>query len=132
MSDADNKEPNRTPTPMFQSQSQSATGKADAAEKAAFKPASLLSSYQPDSPVFDEFLADNGQPRAHCAGLLTALQELGPAELKRRQETGERLVHEQGITYNVYGDPRGMERPCSSTRFHLSSRRTNGIRSKRV
>jgi len=111
MSDADNKEPNRTPPPMFQSQSQSATGKADAAERAAFKPASLLSGYQPDSPVFDEFLADNGQPRAHYAGLLTALQELGPAELKRRQETGERLVHEQGITYNVYGDPRGMERP---------------------
>ena len=26
-------------------------------------------------------------------------------------ETCERLVHEQGITYNVYGDPRGMERP---------------------
>ena len=87
MSDADNKELNRTPPPMFQSQSQSATGKADAAEKAAFKPDSLLSGYQPDSPVFDEFLADDGQPRAHYAGLLAALQELGPAELKRRQET---------------------------------------------
>src|SRR5262245_17759991 len=39
------------------------------------------------------------------------LEELGPAELTRRHETTQRLVHEQGITYNVYGDPRGMERP---------------------
>jgi len=32
-------------------------------------------------------------------------------ELRRRSDTCQRLVHEQGITYNVYGDPRGMERP---------------------
>ena len=111
MSDAENKAPNRKLPQMFQSQFQSATGEADAAKKVALKPASLLSGYQQNPSVFDEFLADNGQPRAHYTSLLSALQELGPAELKRRQETGERLIHEQGITYNVYGDPRGMERP---------------------
>src|SRR5439155_6474762 len=39
------------------------------------------------------------------------LDRLGPAELRRRADTVRRLIHEQGITYNVYGDPRGMERP---------------------
>ena len=32
-------------------------------------------------------------------------------ELQRRAETCDRIVQEQGIAYNVYGDPRGMERP---------------------
>jgi uncharacterized circularly permuted ATP-grasp superfamily protein/uncharacterized alpha-E superfamily protein len=110
MSDAENTEPNRIQPQMFQSQSQSATGQPGAAETSAAAD-SLLSGYRQNGPVFDEFLAADGRPRAHYAGLLAALRELGPAELKRRQDTCERLVHEQGITYNVYGDPRGMERP---------------------
>jgi uncharacterized circularly permuted ATP-grasp superfamily protein/uncharacterized alpha-E superfamily protein len=96
---------------MLPSQSQSATSETSAAEKAATATGDLLSSYKLGASAFDEFLGDDGKPRAHYAGLLAALQELGPAEIKRRQETCQRLVHEQGITYNVYGDPRGMERP---------------------
>ena len=111
MSDTENKEPNCTQPRMFQSQSQSATGETDAAGPAARPPDSLLSGYRQNTPAFAEFLAGDGCPRGHYASLLAALQSLGPAELKRRQETCERLVHEQGITYNVHGDPRGMERP---------------------
>ena len=111
MSDPGNKGPDRKLTQMFQSQSQTATGEMEAAKKAAAKAANLLSGYLPNPAAFDEFLAGHGQPRAHYAGLFAALLELGPAELKRRQETGERFVHEQGITYNVYGDPQGKERP---------------------
>jgi len=95
---------------MLQSQSQSATGEPSAAEKAAATD-DLLAGYKQSASVFDEFLGDDGKPRAHYTGLFSALKGLGPAELKRRQETCQRLVHEQGITYNVYGDPRGMERP---------------------
>jgi uncharacterized circularly permuted ATP-grasp superfamily protein/uncharacterized alpha-E superfamily protein len=111
MSDAGETEQNCNQPQMLQSQSQSATGELNAAEKAAIATDVLLSGYKPGASVFDEFLEDDGKPRAHYASLLAALQELGPAELKRRQETCQRLVHEQGITYNVYGDPRGMERP---------------------
>src|SRR5712675_3635150 len=96
---------------MFQSQSQSATEKTSAAGKAVPAVPGVLSGYKPGAASFDEFLDGDGRPRAHYAGLLAALQDLGPAEIKRRQETCQRLVHEQGITYNVYGDPRGMERP---------------------
>ena len=31
--------------------------------------------------------------------------------LRRRRETAAQIVHEQGITYTVYGDTIGAERP---------------------
>ncbi len=113
MSDADDPKRIRDQPPMFQSQtqSQSAPAETSAAEEAAAGPASLLSGYQPSAAPFDEFLTDRGEPRPHYARLLGALEEFGEPELQRRSETCQRLVHEQGITYNVYGDPRGMERP---------------------
>jgi uncharacterized circularly permuted ATP-grasp superfamily protein/uncharacterized alpha-E superfamily protein len=85
---------------MFQSQFQSTLGEA-----------SLLASYERNTPAFDEFLADTGEVRPHYTKLLGALGTLNPAELQRRRDACERLVNEQGIAYNVYGDPRGMERP---------------------
>ncbi len=36
---------------------------------------------------------------------------MGPDEFARRWARGQQLIHENGVTYNVYGDPRGMERP---------------------
>src|SRR5881394_117572 len=71
---------------------------------------SLLVNYKPGTSVFDELVAGDGL-RPHYAGLMQGLDDIGVAELKRRDDTCKRLVHEQGITYNVYGDPRGMERP---------------------
>ena len=75
------------------------------------KPAALLEKYQRSADVFDEFLADTGEIRPHFAKLVGALAEFSAAELQRRSDTCQRLVYEQGITYNVYGDPRGLERP---------------------
>ena len=37
--------------------------------------------------------------------------ELGPQEMARRWSQARRLIHENGVTYNVYGDPQGMDRP---------------------
>jgi uncharacterized circularly permuted ATP-grasp superfamily protein/uncharacterized alpha-E superfamily protein len=110
MSDAENKQSSRDKTYMIQSQSQSATGES-ASAKPAPPVADLLANYQRSAAAFDEFLTDDGVPRAHYAGLTQSLDQLGAAELQRRHETCQRLVHEQGIAYNVYGDPRGIERP---------------------
>jgi uncharacterized circularly permuted ATP-grasp superfamily protein/uncharacterized alpha-E superfamily protein len=109
MSDSDNKTANRDQSPMFQSQSQSATSETSTPKKAA--PKKLLAGYKPSKGLFDELLADNGEPRPHYAKLIDALEEFSPAELEHRSDTCHRLIREQGITYNVYGDPRGMERP---------------------
>jgi uncharacterized circularly permuted ATP-grasp superfamily protein/uncharacterized alpha-E superfamily protein len=39
------------------------------------------------------------------------LRELGPAELGQRWSRAERRIRENGITYNIYGDPEGAARP---------------------
>ena len=74
-------------------------------------PAGLLSGYKRNAGAFDELLAKDGEIFPHYARLLAALEEFGAPELARRSDASQRFVNEQGITYNVYGDPRGMERP---------------------
>ncbi len=71
----------------------------------------LLANYVSPEGAYDELLTEDGEPREHYLPLLSHLDSLGQDELKRRAETCRRLLHEGGITYNVYGDPRGMERP---------------------
>lgn len=40
-----------------------------------------------------------------------SLGPLNPAEMDVRWEEARRLLHQNGVTYNIYGDPQGMERP---------------------
>lgn len=76
------------------------------------KPSStLLEKYQRRPGTFDEFLGDDGQPRPQYLKLFREFATVNPAEIRHRRETCERLIQEQGITYHVYGDPRGVERP---------------------
>ena len=73
---------------------------------------SSLSGAEPDSlPSFREALGAGGLPRDHWRSLLQEMEALGPQERLRRFETAGRIIHEQGVTYNVYGDAQGMERP---------------------
>jgi uncharacterized circularly permuted ATP-grasp superfamily protein/uncharacterized alpha-E superfamily protein len=109
MSDADEREESRNQPEMLQSQSQTATEAIGDAKKAAL--ANLLSGYKPSKGLFDEAVGKHGELRPHYAKLIGALEEFSAADLQRRADTCNRLIHEQGITYNVYGDPRGMERP---------------------
>lgn len=52
----------------------------------------------------------SGEIRPHYVSLCQHLEELGPVEMRRRAESARRMIQEQGITYNVYGDSEGMER----------------------
>ncbi len=108
MSDPDKRPRGRDPTQMTQSQSQSATGGTGAAKAPAD---GLLSGYQRSAGAFDELRAADGENYPHYAPLLGELEDFGAAELARRADACQRFVNEHGITYNVYGDPRGMERP---------------------
>ena len=71
----------------------------------------MLSAYRAVPGTFDELLDDAGHPRGHYAEFVRQLEELPTTELRTRWETSRRLIHEQGITYNVYNDPQGTERP---------------------
>ncbi len=50
-------------------------------------------------------------PRAHWHLFFRAISELGMPELSRRWREAQHLIRENGVTYNVYGDPRGTSRP---------------------
>ena len=43
--------------------------------------------------------------------LINSLSAMGDPELARRWQTAKQRIRENGVTYNVYGDPLGMDRP---------------------
>ena len=71
----------------------------------------LLEHYAAAPDVFDEIEVGASPPRPHWRPLLDSLQLLGRQELASRWESGRRILREHGVTYNIYGDPQGMDRP---------------------
>ena len=63
------------------------------------------------APVFDEMNSAPGAPRTHWRKFAAAFDRLGREELEARWENARRIIREHGVTYNVYGDPQGMDRP---------------------
>jgi len=59
----------------------------------------------------DEMCSADGAIRSHWHYLMRALNDMGGAELQRRREEAWRLIRENDVTYNIYGDPGGMGRP---------------------
>lgn len=64
-----------------------------------------------DRNVYDEMSADGVQPRPHWQELIDSLDSIGRDELMRRWNRAERRIRENGITYNIYSDPLGANRP---------------------
>jgi uncharacterized circularly permuted ATP-grasp superfamily protein/uncharacterized alpha-E superfamily protein len=61
--------------------------------------------------TYDELSADGVTPRPHWAHLMESLRAIGHEELGRRWGRAERRIRENGITYNIYSDPLGANRP---------------------
>lgn len=64
----------------------------------------LLQSYSALSGTYDELLDASGRPREKYHFLLQSYQELGEGELELRRRELTRLLKENGVTYNVYGN----------------------------
>jgi uncharacterized circularly permuted ATP-grasp superfamily protein/uncharacterized alpha-E superfamily protein len=60
---------------------------------------------------WDEMVDQNGALRPHWDSFINALSALPGHEMQNRWEDAQRLIRENGVTYNVYGDPRGLDRP---------------------
>ena len=45
------------------------------------------------------------------ARFLAQLSKLRPHDFEHRWDQARKLIAEHGVTYNVYGDPEGQERP---------------------
>ena len=71
----------------------------------------LLSSYKLLSNNDDEMLSDSRSVREHWRHFIHSLDLLGEQELENRHCEMQRLLRENGVSYNVNGDPEGQFRP---------------------
>jgi uncharacterized circularly permuted ATP-grasp superfamily protein/uncharacterized alpha-E superfamily protein len=71
----------------------------------------FAAGYARDPAVSDEMVDADGSLRPHWRMFVSMLDDLGPDELLRRWGEARRLIHDNGITHNVYGDPDGLDRP---------------------
>ena len=71
----------------------------------------LCAGYRQPDGVYDEMSAAPGVLRPHWDALIGAMSALGAEELARRWKVARQRIRENGVTYNIYGDPLGMDRP---------------------
>ena len=63
------------------------------------------------APAFDELGDERGEVRAAWRTFVARFDALAPGELARRWEQARHLLHDNGVSFNVYGDAKGLERP---------------------
>jgi len=70
-----------------------------------------LDHYLSDSTRYDELLDATGAVRAHWRPLVDRLVADGAEAVRRGVDLARRLIIENGVTYNVYADAQGRDRP---------------------
>lgn len=74
-------------------------------------PAGLILDYPFSADRFDEMLVGRGMPRPHCEAFVRRLENLSRSALEQRAEFVADAIESDGVTYNVYADPKGISRP---------------------
>src|ERR1700689_37613 len=75
--------------------------------------ADLLQTLLPDPSSYNELAPDGVNPRPHWSAFVDSLQAMGADELAHRWVQAERRIRENGVTYNIYTDPQGANRPLA-------------------
>jgi uncharacterized circularly permuted ATP-grasp superfamily protein/uncharacterized alpha-E superfamily protein len=75
------------------------------------RPANMFAGYPALPGVYDEMVLGPDELRPHWKNFAASLDRLGRNEIALRWENARRIIREHGVTYNVYGDPQGMDRP---------------------
>jgi uncharacterized circularly permuted ATP-grasp superfamily protein/uncharacterized alpha-E superfamily protein len=76
--------------------------------------ADLLQIPFADPYIYNELASEGATPRPHWAPFIESLQTIGSEELERRWQRAERRIRENGVTYNIYTDPKGASRPWAT------------------
>src|SRR5206468_1873181 len=71
----------------------------------------LLEEYSPVDGVYDEMVTSRAVLRPHGEPFVRSLEALGRHEFASRWDSAKRAIRENGVTYNIYGDPQGIDRP---------------------
>lgn len=74
-------------------------------------PKQLLDAYPHPQARYDEMLAAPAKPRAHWRAMFDQLIAAPEAGMRERVREIERQMRENGVTYNIYADPQGTDRP---------------------
>ena len=74
-------------------------------------PDTLLSTYPDAEGRFDESFEAPRRPRAHWRRLFSELTQTSAEDIRARLAAAERQIRDSGVTYNVYADPKGLDRP---------------------
>lgn len=75
------------------------------------KPGTTTPWYQIASGTYDEMWSAENKPHPHWQYFMESLQGLGLEEMEWRRGEAQRILRENGVTYNVYGDPGELSRP---------------------
>src|ERR1700678_609697 len=70
-----------------------------------------LATYRSYAGRYDELIADDGRIRSHWRPLIRGVSEDDARAARRATEFTRRMIVENGITYNVYADRQGRDRP---------------------
>jgi uncharacterized circularly permuted ATP-grasp superfamily protein/uncharacterized alpha-E superfamily protein len=71
----------------------------------------LLAIYPHSTRRYDEMLGAEGVVRPHWRQFFIHLDSVAPEEMHQRLDFVDRRIQENGVTYNVYADPNGADRP---------------------
>src|SRR5262245_38278164 len=74
-------------------------------------PSSAFANYVSQPEHYDEVFDVDGRPRSHWKRLAEAAARASRAELSRRAGIIRHAVEQDGVTYNIYADPKGADRP---------------------
>jgi uncharacterized circularly permuted ATP-grasp superfamily protein/uncharacterized alpha-E superfamily protein len=74
-------------------------------------PTTLLSLYPRPQDRFDELLEPTGGVRPHWQPLIRRLEAATPDDMRGWLDFIQNRIQENGVTYNVYADPKGADRP---------------------
>ena len=72
---------------------------------------SIAQFYAPRLEAYDEMYAGEGKILPHWQVLMQELDQLGREGLERRHLEAQRLLRENGVTFNIYDGLHGMARP---------------------
>ena len=65
---------------------------------------SILQDYLSNQYSYDEMLGKDGNLRPHWQAFFQSFNQLGNGEIKSRNSEISRLLKENGVTYQIYGD----------------------------
>lgn len=86
-----------------QQQSQTATERART-------PRPLFARYRTEPGAFDEFFAEDGQPREQMGDLVRRFDGLGAREFRRRKRLADTAFLKHGVTFSIYSGDEAAER----------------------